>query len=1450
MAPGRKRGAKGAKIKSLKLGDLVLAKVKGHPAWPAKIGRPEDWEKIPDPKKIFVHFFGTEEIAFVAPADIQEFTIEAKNKLAARCKGKTVKYFSAAVEQICAAFEELQEKSSSGVGADTDKFNFGSEAPSAHGVPDDVRLTGVEVKNSVDKLHGERVLEVPADHGCGLERCSQRQGEMDCQVNKPKNREENVASSDPSWIVDHIKGLIASKDNSYSEAGQVSGGGGKDSSSPVPSSVNQRHEDSGPKEATHSHKLKKVVSGSRSRLQGDTQVQKINSSGAVKSLHGNSGDHLNILKSGESGAQKSLGSSGGLKDSSPDKSRSNVDTLSDKRQKQSLKDKVPLERAEDLMDKKATTKKHEAADFSGKKIKFELGHGKHNLGTDKASHPVKRSKSVDITLVNTKGSVQKNRNTGYIDNKAGNAELRRSMLQGNAEDCLTPRDEEVFPPTKRRRQAQNIVDGSFTRESENKTEKGPVRKYDILFPDKVKSPAGQYLKKRRAVRLFDDDDDEPKTPVHGGHVRKVDAPLGVLGAVKNGPAYSGQESVLNNGGPSKVSLSTVKIVNESLTQDSHKHVEVQNPIPIQATTDIPISHLKAESNMRSPEAAKPVGRSPVQSPLSVSSGKPVVESFKSKIPMSKVSDYVSHRTSQAVSNKNMIVAPDCIDHSPSQGMCERNKSTAFVERKKDTPKSSSRMNDPILSTDKTLDISSINGDRMDKDKEAAREDKTFVLLDPKIEDSSSSMKHLIAVAQAKRKEAYSQNFFHGNSYPDVSEGSPSVVFAIPPIQPSSNIQADTQVFNARSSLSSHIPQPSADNHPEVEEFEDQIFGSGHRAADPLSGGTEAAVARDAFEGMIETLSRTKESIGRATRLAIDCAKYGIASEVVELLIHKLEIESSLHRKVDLFFLMDSITQCSHSQKAGASYIPTVQSALPRLLGAAAPPEAGARENRRQCLKVLRLWLERKILPESLLRKCMDDIGVSNDESSAGAFLRRPSRAERAVDDPIREMEGMLVDEYGSNATFQLPGFVTSHVFDDEEEEDEFQIPVCKEQTDILPLELTCTTEEAEKLTVNQNDRRHCILEDVDGELEMEDVSVHPKDEGALFMGAPFEIVSKEEKGPDMVVLEAESNSCSQLPFPMGSPPSPPDSPPPTPPLPTSPRPLSRPPPPPIAPSSPPPPPPPPPLVQQAQPHPPPLAGMLQYVAPQSSVMPQPLSFPQHLHPHPFQSSVPSSSPKMAYQLQGNQLSQLAGGNPHGAHIDANIRSEMYIQPPSCYVSSGGNVHEPTGYNSGRPLECGNTHHQSSQPSQQFQPMLSSQRPFHPAPPLQASSSHFSYSNPAAVQQHPQHQYQQPYTLPLHSDGPRQYHTDEKWRMQSSEFSTNNPNGPWMNGMRSSLIPVPPFAQEGYFRPPLERPPPVPPSFQQSAVNSIPAVPPIPGHNGPQMMPCRPDSSSLGSWRPA
>ena len=47
----------------------------------------------------------------------------------------------------------------------------------------------------------------------------------------------------------------------------------------------------------------------------------------------------------------------------------------------------------------------------------------------------------------------------------------------------------------------------------------------------------------------------------------------------------------------------------------------------------------------------------------------------------------------------------------------------------------------------------------------------------------------------------------------------------------------------------------------------------------LSGDTKATIARDTFEGMLETLSRTKEGIGSTSRHAIDYEKYSLAGEV-------------------------------------------------------------------------------------------------------------------------------------------------------------------------------------------------------------------------------------------------------------------------------------------------------------------------------------------------------------------------------------------------------------------------------------------------------------------------------------------------------------------------------------------------------------------------------------------
>ncbi|XP_078448547.1 tudor/PWWP/MBT domain-containing protein isoform X2 [Wolffia australiana] len=436
-------------------------------------------------------------------------------------------------------------------------------------------------------------------------------------------------------------------------------------------------------------------------------------------------------------------------------------------------------------------------------------------------------------------------------------------------------------------------------------------------------------------------------------------------------------------------------------------------------------------------------------------------------------------------------------------------------------------------------------------------------------ENVTSMKHLIAVAQAKRREVQ----LHDHPY----NGVPSLVCSPPVVRersPSPLTEA-LQVPNSRFSQKvdgeyffspNTVPQnPHACVY--VEHGEHKL-DCGHEMfqEDASIGDMEATVARDALEGMIETLSRAKESIGRATRLAIECAKYGIATQVVDLLIQKLESETSHHRKVDLFFLVDSITQCSHSQKgvAGESFVPAVQNALQRLLAAAVPPGSGASENRRQCLKVLKLWLERNIFPESVLRPLMDGIKASYDGQEVHLVLRPPSRADRPIDDPIRDMEGILVDEYGSNDTFNLPSFITNHLF--EEDLSSSGTPI---SGSIVRTASTVTygsegghllLEDAAKY--NKYHLRHCLE--------------FPTINGSLGVRS-----SAQRENPALIdhsFLVPLDSSHSPPPLPLSppfSPPPLPSSPPPLspPPLPSSPPPLSPPP----LPSSPPPVTPPPPL---------------------------------------------------------------------------------------------------------------------------------------------------------------------------------------------------------------------------------------------------------------------------------
>ncbi|XWS36270.1 hypothetical protein CRYUN_Cryun20dG0070900 [Craigia yunnanensis] len=313
--------------------------------------------------------------------------------------------------------------------------------------------------------------------------------------------------------------------------------------------------------------------------------------------------------------------------------------------------------------------------------------------------------------------------------------------------------------------------------------------------------------------------------------------------------------------------------------------------------------------------------------------------------------------------------------------------------------------------------------------------------------------------------------------------------------------------------------------------------------------TEAHAALSPFENMLATLTRTKESIARVTRIAIDCAKFGVSAKVVEIVARNLELESSLHRRVDLFFLVDSITQCSWGLKGdvGGIYPSAIQATLPRLHYATAPPGPSAQENRRKCLKVLRLWLERRILPESVVRHHIRELDSLCVSSSGGAFSRCSARTERVLDDPVRDMEGMLVDEYGSSSSFQLPGFCMPRMLKDEDEGSDSDGGSFEAVT---PEHYSGTPEEQEANTTTEKHRH--ILEDVDGELEMEDV-------------APEIEMSSNNGAAGVNTARTSRKQCDQhfpLPF---APPLPHDMPPSSPPLPSSPPPPRPPPPPPIPP---------------------------------------------------------------------------------------------------------------------------------------------------------------------------------------------------------------------------------------------------------------------------------------------
>ncbi|KAM0836174.1 hypothetical protein ACQ4PT_062478 [Festuca glaucescens] len=322
--------------------------------------------------------------------------------------------------------------------------------------------------------------------------------------------------------------------------------------------------------------------------------------------------------------------------------------------------------------------------------------------------------------------------------------------------------------------------------------------------------------------------------------------------------------------------------------------------------------------------------------------------------------------------------------------------------------------------------------------------------DTSLSPDSMPMKELIAAAHARR---LSQPTSLIDSFLDSNV-----------ISPSANIPSAKEGSGGRCSPSNNNTIRSASDRVHIQQNSGTILFDDmeQKSLNKLPGHDEARSARRAFENFLGTITRTKECIARATRLALDCAKHGIAGEV------------------------------------------------------------------------LKLWLERKTLSEYIIRHHIKELEALND--AAFGTSRRPSGTERALNDPLRDNEGILVDEYGSNTGFHLPNLIGTKLLDEEgssSEDRSFEA--------VTPEHESAGANEQEGASQVDGAKHRLVFEEVNGDLEMEDVA--PSSEAKVRSAHDL---------TDARCTITNRNVNSVPPLPDDKPPTPP-------PLPSSPPPLPRPP---------------------------------------------------------------------------------------------------------------------------------------------------------------------------------------------------------------------------------------------------------------------------------------------------
>ncbi|XP_065861180.1 protein HUA2-LIKE 2-like isoform X2 [Euphorbia lathyris] len=1191
MAPSRRRGAgkaaaAAAALRHWKVGDLVLAKVKGFPAWPATVSEPEKWGYQADLKKVLVYFFGTQQIAFCNPADVEAFTEEKKQSLLVKRQGKGAD-FVRAVREIIESYEKSKKMDQ------VDDQNSGKDVTLAHVGNSKESSANMESKDQNENSEAA----VTVTNSPNLV------GSIAPDVTKIDSLQDKVASVEQP--LDDVAVTAKPGITTYTSRKRS---GGLRSRKRATQKTDSTVDTNGSLSRLDSGRLHSFImspnDGNKSAGDASTEIiferslrrnKRIRKSPVVSEWH----DDVD---------SSAFVSNGSIGDNGSEIVTIDSDSVSlyDNSTQDSACKPEHCETVVECLEGDVELSKGLDFQIKAVVIKKKRKPNRKRMTNEAAEPPARLETGMDLDAV-LQNSVQNSQNAGENLNE-----------RHNKED-----GDEHLPLVKRARVRMGKL--STLEDGNDSLSQAVERTSNDAAVNPVELPNGLCEVERTPedIRVTSMDHVGPSTDhINSDIVKGSSDNVSPQRACTQIPGNRLHVSVIKENQPfgssadGEAALPPSKRLHRALEAMSANAAEQVHPCAEKSAMKTLIngsctSSVKGSSHVTERKESDGSDEQAAESFIHRSSD------FCSSDTVSETavkSSLDAHMCNQPIGNsKNQEHQEEALGHGHCKNLSEScfgglSVCAAAEQRTEDLTHKLDRKQSSLQSNQDSVDQLSLVKDKGDLEDivlrdvgaEIANKDvksecsRTYSRLISQASEATSqngsamlqynaedteSLRSQIDKNQAngmleELKEIKYDHREQDSSYVSISNdqlGEKGVLVPHLSPVPADGIESPVQtspttasvchvstsesanfVQNSGGSSPNHSQQKTTVSTTVDEEKIESTVPQRPKSVGKLSTYAEAHAALSSFEGILGSLTRTKESIGRATRIAIDCAKFGVSSKVVEILARNLESESSLHRRVDLFFLVDSIAQCSRGLKGdvGGIYPSAIQAVLPRLLSVAAPPGNFAQENRRQCMKVLRLWLERRILPESVIRHHMRELDSLGASSSGGVYSRRSARTERALDDPVRDMEGMLVDEYGSNSSFQLPGFCMPRMLKDEDGGSDSD----GESFEAVTPEHNPGTPEEPDNTPAIEKHTH-ILEDVDGELEMEDV-------------APSCEVEVNPAGC-IAGVNAVNNLHHQLEnFPLPyAPPLPQDGPPSSPPLPTSPPPPPPPPPPPAGPHS-------------------------------------------------------------------------------------------------------------------------------------------------------------------------------------------------------------------------------------------------------------------------------------------